>query len=65
MAFDSKYYSEKKQKLISKANQLQQDYLQGAFRFTGELNDIQAELQTINEWEKENSPKIKEVKPPK
>lgn len=62
MAFDSAYYQEKKGKLQQKAQQLQQEYLQNAFKFTVELNDILAELQKIAEWEKENAPKdIKEI----
>ena len=63
MAFDLKYYSEKKQKLIQKAQQIQNEYLQGAFKFTAELNDIQQELNKIGEWEKENPIKKEEVKP--
>jgi vacuolar-type H+-ATPase subunit D/Vma8 len=58
--FDAKYYQDKKQKLIQKAQQIQNEYLQGAFKFTAELNDIQQELNKIGEWEKENP--VKEVK---
>lgn len=58
--FDSKYYEEKKIKLQQKAQQIQQEYLQNAFKFTAEFNDIIGELNKIAEWEKEN---IKEVKP--
>ena len=61
MAFSKEYYEDKKQKLIAKAQQLQQKYLNDAFVFTGEVNSIQLELNEIAEWEKEN---IKEeVKP--
>jgi hypothetical protein len=62
MPFDEKYYSEKKQKLIQKAQIIQQEYLQGAFKFTNELTEISTELQKIEEWEKEN---IKQEEPPK
>lgn len=62
MSFDNQYYLEKKQKLQVKAQQLQQEYLNNAFKFTGEINDILAELKQIEAWEKEN---IKEVKTPK
>lgn len=63
MSFDLKYYQDKKQKLIAKAQQLQNEYLQGAFKFTGDLNDIQAGLNEIALWEKENAPtqEIKET----
>ena len=47
--FDAKYYADKKTKLSQKAQQLQQEYLQGAFKFTNEMNDIQLEFNKINE----------------
>jgi hypothetical protein len=60
MAFDEKYYSEKKQKLIQKAQTIQQEYLNDAFKFTNEITEIQNDLNKITEWEKEN---IKVSKP--
>ena len=60
--FDAKYYGEKKQKLIQKAQQLQSEYLQGAFKFTSEINEIQLELNKIGEWEKENVPNVPQEK---
>lgn len=53
MTFDKNYYSERKQKLIQKSQLLQQEYLNNAFKFTREIQDIETELQKINEWEKE------------
>ena len=51
--FDAKYYTDKKTKLSQKAQQLQQEYLQSAFKFTNEMNDIQLEFSKIGEWEAE------------
>ena len=58
MAFDNIYYTDKKQKLIAKAQILQQEYLQGAFRFTNEIREIELEINKIVEWEKEQDNKI-------
>ena len=64
--FDKNYYQEKKQKLIAKANQLQNDYLQSAFKFVKEVQDIQDDMKQIENWEKEQKvePKVEEVKLP-
>lgn len=58
MTFDKIYYTEKKEKLIKKAQQIQSEYINNAFKFTNEIKDIETELQSINEWEKEN-PEVK------
>jgi hypothetical protein len=63
--FDQKYYQEKKVKLQQKAQQMQQEYLQGAFKFTTEFNDIVNELNKIAEWEKENIKPVENTKPVK
>lgn len=61
--FDKNFYETKKQKLIQKAQQLQQEYLNNAFRFTSEIQNIDLELKEITEWEKENVKEgVKETK---
>jgi len=69
MAFDLKYYQEKKDKLFKKRELTINQHLESDIRFGDEVKDILKEIQDIEIWEKENVSKeelkTKEVKTPK
>lgn len=59
--FDKAYYEDRRKKLIQKAQVLQNEYLNSAFRFTNEMKEIEVEVGKINEWIEANKEEDKVI----